>query len=66
MVAVIQLAITLGASVGGLLFDGWGYQAAFAANAAILVLSALAALLASKRPNADAEARRLKVIATQI
>ena len=66
MVAVIQLAITLGASVGGLLFDGWGYQAAFAASAAILVLSALAALLASQRPNADAEARRLAVITTQI
>lgn len=65
MVAVIQLAITLGASVGGLLFDGWGYQAAFAASAAILVLSALVALLASQRPNADAEARRLEVT-TQI
>ena len=30
MVAVIQLAITLGASVGGLLFDGLGYRATFA------------------------------------
>ena len=31
MVAVIQLAITVGASVGGLLFDGSGYRATFGA-----------------------------------
>ena len=29
MVAVIQLAITLGASAGGMLFDRWGYQSTF-------------------------------------
>lgn len=66
MVAVIQLAITLGASVGGLLFDRWGYQAAFATSAGILVLSALAALLASQRSNADTEGPRLGAITTQI
>jgi len=48
MVAVIQLAITLGASVGGLLFDGSGYRATFGASAAILGASALIALVASK------------------
>jgi predicted MFS family arabinose efflux permease len=39
MVAVIQLAITLGAALGGGLFDRWGYPAAFAAAAALLVAS---------------------------
>jgi predicted MFS family arabinose efflux permease len=48
MVAVIQLAITLGASLGGLLFDGIGYRATFGASAMILVLSAVVALLASR------------------
>jgi predicted MFS family arabinose efflux permease len=65
MVAVIQLAITLGASVGGLLFDGWGYQGAFAASAGILMLSALAALLASRRAN-SAAAQRLEIQQTKI
>jgi predicted MFS family arabinose efflux permease len=44
MVAVIQLAITLGASIGGLLVDASGYPAAFAASAAILCASALLAI----------------------
>lgn len=50
MVAVIQLAITLGAALGGTLFDGWGYQATFFASAALLVSSALIAALASRAP----------------
>jgi predicted MFS family arabinose efflux permease len=49
MVAVIQLAITLGASVGGLLFDASGHQATFAASAVLLISSALIALLASRK-----------------
>jgi len=49
MVAVIQLAITLGAALGGMLFDGWGYQATFLASAALLVSSALIAALASRK-----------------
>src|SRR4051812_34768093 len=49
MVAVIQFAITLGASLGGLLFDGIGYRATFGASAMILGLSAVVALLASSR-----------------
>jgi predicted MFS family arabinose efflux permease len=48
MVAVIQLAITLGASAGGLLFDAAGYQASFAASAVLLISSGLIALLASR------------------
>jgi predicted MFS family arabinose efflux permease len=45
MVAVIQLAITAGASVGGVLFDRSGYQSTFALSAAILCGSALLAFL---------------------
>ncbi len=45
MVAVIQLAITSGASVGGFLFDASGYQSTFGFSAAILCGSALLAFL---------------------
>lgn len=48
MVAVVQLAITLGASAGGMLFDGWGYQATFLASAALLILSGLSAWFAAR------------------
>ena len=51
MVAVVQLAIALGASSGGWLFDHEGYQATFAFSALILVISAVvAALCASRAP----------------
>lgn len=43
MVAVVQLAITLGATVGGLLFDLRGYGATFGAAVVLLVLAALLA-----------------------
>jgi predicted MFS family arabinose efflux permease len=48
MVAVIQLAITLGAGGGGLLFDASGYQATFAASALILCASAVVTLIAAR------------------
>ena len=48
MVAVVQLSIMLGASIGGLLFDGIGYLATFGASAAILLLAAALALLAGR------------------
>ncbi|KQM12884.1 transcriptional regulator [Sphingomonas sp. Leaf24] len=48
MVAVIQLAITIGAAGGGLLFDVGGYQATFLASAATLGAAALAALVAGR------------------
>jgi predicted MFS family arabinose efflux permease len=41
MVAIIQFAITLGATAGGLLFDWQGYQATFILSAIILVIGAL-------------------------
>jgi predicted MFS family arabinose efflux permease len=52
MVAVIQLAITAGASAGGLLFDRIGYRATFVASALILGLSAVIALIASRKAGA--------------
>ncbi|MFU9046766.1 MFS transporter [Acinetobacter tibetensis] len=41
IVAIIQLAITLGATAGGLLFDWQGYQATFILSAVVLGMSAL-------------------------
>lgn len=60
MVAAIQLAITLGASAGGLMFDSSGYQATFAVSAAILCGSAVVAFIASRRAAAtgQSEAQR--------
>ena len=48
MVAAIQLAITAGASLGGLLFDRGGHQGTFLASAALLGAAALTALRASR------------------
>ena len=53
MVAVIQLAITLGATAGGFLFDGSGYRATFAASALLLGASAIVALLAARNAAAS-------------
>jgi predicted MFS family arabinose efflux permease len=41
MVAVIQLAIALGSTVGGLLFDGSGFRSTFAASAVMLLLASM-------------------------
>jgi predicted MFS family arabinose efflux permease len=43
MVAVIQLAITLGATVGGLFYDLKGYQSTFDISPSILCASAILA-----------------------
>jgi predicted MFS family arabinose efflux permease len=43
MVAVVQLAITLGATLGGVLFDAAGYRATFGMSAVLLVLASLLA-----------------------
>jgi predicted MFS family arabinose efflux permease len=48
MVAVVQLAIALGATVGGVLFDGFGYRATFSASAVVLMVAAGLALLAAR------------------
>lgn len=49
MVAVIQLAITIGATAGGVLYDGMGYQATFIASVIMLLLGTLLATVASRR-----------------
>lgn len=50
MVAVIQLAIALGSTVGGALFDSKGYQSAFVTSAAVLLFGAFLTLLTSRSP----------------
>jgi predicted MFS family arabinose efflux permease len=50
MVAVIQLAIALGSSVGGLLFDANGYQSTFVASAAVLLMAAFLTFLTARSP----------------
>ena len=54
MVAVIQLAITLGALSGGLVFDAAGPVADFTGSAGILALGAVVALSASRRLSSGA------------
>ncbi|MDR6436775.1 putative MFS family arabinose efflux permease [Paenarthrobacter nicotinovorans] len=44
MVAVIQTCIALGSTMGGLLFDAFGYQSTFLTSAAMLALAAILAL----------------------
>ena len=48
MVAVVQCAIALGSTMGGVLFDRGGHQSAFMASAAVLLAAALLAFLASR------------------
>jgi predicted MFS family arabinose efflux permease len=52
MLAVVQLAIGLGSTVGGLIFDMSGYQSMFAASAALLLISAFLAFMASRTKHA--------------
>ena len=46
MVATIQFAITLGASVGGIVFDSHGYRATFGLSSGVLAIGAVLAFLA--------------------
>ncbi|AVR99375.1 MFS transporter [Pseudoduganella armeniaca] len=48
VVAIVQLAIAGGATVGGLLFDRYGHPATFGASAAILLAAAMTAWLAAR------------------
>ena len=48
MVAIIQLAIMLGAIVGGTLFDTWGYHGPFSFAAGLLVIASLLAVITSR------------------
>ena len=45
MVAIVQLAITLGATMGGIVFDAAGPRAEFLASAGLLTIAALAAVV---------------------
>jgi predicted MFS family arabinose efflux permease len=48
MVAVVQLAIALGSTAGGMLFDSSGYPSTFMASAAVLLIGAFLTLLTSR------------------
>lgn len=48
MVAVIQLAIALGSTVGGMLFDSSGYRSTFLFSAIVLLLAAYLTFLTSR------------------
>lgn len=48
MVAIVQLSIAVGSTVGGVLFDGLGYQSTFIASAALLMLAASLTVLTSR------------------
>ena len=48
MVAVVQLSIALGSTVGGVLFDHSGYQSTFAFSAGLLLLGAVLVLLTAR------------------
>jgi predicted MFS family arabinose efflux permease len=49
MVAMIQLAIAIGATAGGVVYDASGYGSTFALSAAALVLSAFVAGMAGRQ-----------------
>ncbi len=48
VVAAVQLAIASGAAIGGILFDGFGYQATFTASAITLLVAAGLAMAAAR------------------
>lgn len=48
MVAVVQLAIALGSTLGGLVFDAAGYRSTFALSAVLLLAGGFLAFLASR------------------
>ncbi|WP_202913319.1 MFS transporter [Acuticoccus sediminis] len=54
MVAIIQLSITLGATLGGLLFDAGGYVPTFLSSAMLLLASGALAVLTAMRLRREA------------
>jgi len=54
IVAVVQLAIASGATIGGILFDASGYRASFSLSAAVLVAGAVLAWLAGRKARSEA------------
>ncbi|GKS77490.1 MFS transporter [Acidovorax sp. SUPP950] len=58
MVAVVQLAIALGSTAGGWLFDASGYQSTFAAAAGMLLVAAVSVVFTARAdPSAAAGAQ---------
>jgi predicted MFS family arabinose efflux permease len=55
MVAVVQLSIACGSTVGGTLFDRIGHQGTFAASAGILLVAASLVVLAARAVQSHAE-----------
>jgi predicted MFS family arabinose efflux permease len=60
MVAIIQLAITSGATIGGRLFDAQGYESTFQASAVMLIIAAILAF-AVFRLDLTGEAKEIKL-----
>lgn len=58
MVAVVQLAIAAGATVGGVLFDASGYKATFGLSAGLLAAAALLAILTATSVRRSAFSQR--------
>jgi predicted MFS family arabinose efflux permease len=54
MVAAVQLSIALGSTLGGVLFDGIGYQATFVASAVLLLVAAALVCLTARTERANA------------
>lgn len=52
MVAIVQLAIASGATLGGVLYDLDGYRATFESSAAILLMATVVAVLAGRAASA--------------
>jgi len=48
-VAVVQLSIALGSTVGGLLFDTSGYRSTFIASAALLAVCAVLTVITARK-----------------
>ncbi|MBJ9276476.1 MFS transporter [Citrobacter amalonaticus] len=53
MVAIIQLAIMLGAVMGGILYDMNGYQATFGTSAGLLFIASILAVMAGRSGRTD-------------
>nr|WP_066732892.1 MFS transporter [Cupriavidus sp. D384] len=53
MVAVVQLSIALGSTVGGLLFDTYGYRSTLEASASLLLVGAVLAWMTTRAAKAD-------------
>ena len=52
MVAIVQLSIALGSTLGGLAFDHAGWQITFAISATLLIAAAGLALITARKESA--------------